>query len=336
MSTLNVLGVGVCLPGTDKPTEALSSVITGGPGPGWLDVAAALPGRGYKRLPPGCQYLLAATANAQADADGALFAVPADRRGIVVGTNNAGMALLDEQDRTIIDAGADAIAPLSAPYFAMSLFASRLATEHRVNGFTLTVNSPRTAALDALAAGARALAAGRADALVVGATEETLPDCEPGADSSDTGAVALICARPDARSPAPSYGTVRVRTAFLAPGAAAHRALENAWRDLTADTDGPPRVDAIVDDSPVGEAVLAWLGNRCADLASFPAGVGALTPMRHLVAALAAREGRHRILVTAAAEGNVAFARLDAPLPTTPLHPQQNPQQNPQQKGNRT
>ncbi|MFD7946672.1 beta-ketoacyl synthase N-terminal-like domain-containing protein, partial [Streptomyces sp. NPDC059744] len=182
MSALEVLGVGVCLPGTDKPTEALSPAVTGIPGPGWLDVAAALPGRGYKRLPSACQYLLAATGNALADADGALSAVPAERRGVVVGTDNAGMALLDEQDRTIIGQGADAIAPLTAPYFAMSLFASRLATEHRVNGFTLTVNSPRTAALDALGAGARALAADRADVLVVRATQVSLPDGEPGAD----------------------------------------------------------------------------------------------------------------------------------------------------------
>ncbi|MFJ2738078.1 beta-ketoacyl synthase N-terminal-like domain-containing protein [Streptomyces sp. NPDC087440] len=333
MSTLNVLGVGVCLPGTDKPAEALSPAVTRTRGPGWLDVATALPGRGYKRLPSGCQYLLAATGNAQQDAEGALSAVPADRRGVVVGTNNAGMALLDEQDRTILDEGAAAIAPLSAPYFAMSLFASRLATEHQVNGFTLTVNSPRTAALDALGAGARALAADRADTLVVGATEETLPPGEPGAEGSDTGAVALICARPDTRSPGSGYGTVRVRTAFLASGAGAPRVLADVWRDLVADAEGIPKVDAVVDDSPVGEAVLAWLGAQDADLTFFPAGAGALTPLRHLVAALAARDGRRRILVTAAAEGNVAFARLDAPGPPAPHHPQQ--QVHPQQKGNR-
>ncbi|MGW7412289.1 beta-ketoacyl synthase N-terminal-like domain-containing protein [Streptomyces sp. NPDC054863] len=328
MSALHVLGVGVCLPGTDKPTEALSPAVTSTPGPGWLDVAAVLPGRGYKRLPPACQYLLAATANALTDADGALSAVPAERRGVVVGTGNAGMALLDEQDRTIIGLGADAIAPLTAPYFAMSLFASRLATEHQVNGFTLTVNSPRTAALDALRAGGRALAADRADVLVVGATEETLPAGEPGADGSDTGAVALVCARADGRPPASSYGTVRVRDAFLAPGTRPGRALDHAWRALTEDGDGTPRadvaVDAIVDDSPVGEAVTAWLGTRCADLTVSPAGAGALTPLRHLAAALAARDGHGRIVVTAAAEGNVAFARLDAPVHVPPIHPQQN------------
>ncbi|MFF3145330.1 3-oxoacyl-ACP synthase, partial [Streptomyces sp. NPDC057927] len=201
---------------------------------------------------------------------------------------------------------------------------SRLATEHQVNGFTLTVNSPRTAALDALGAGARALAADRADLLVVGTTEESLPAGEPDADGSDTGAVALVCARAGGPPPASSYGTVRVRDAFLAPGTRYGRALENAWRALTDEGDRPLRVDAVVDDSPVGEAVKAWLGNRCADLTVSPAGAGALTPLRHLAAALAARDGHGRIVVTAAAEGNVAFARLDPTAHVPLIHPQQN------------
>lgn len=319
MKGLRILGLGVCLPGTEKPGDALSPAVTEAPATGWFDPAAALPGRGYRRLPAACQYLLAATRNALADGGEALTAAPAERRGIVVGTNNAGLALLDEQDRTILGQGADAIAPLSAPYFAMSLFASRLATEHGVHGFTLTVNSPRTAAFDALRTGARALAAGRAEALVIGATEETLPAGEPGAEGSDTGAVALICApHGSARTPDP-YGTVEVRNTFLAPGADPGTALRRDWDALTGEDRRPPRVDAVLDDSPVGGAVAEWLADRPCDLTVSSAGAGALTPVRHLAAALARGDGEDRIVVTAAAEGNVAFARLTAP-PGTSIH----------------
>ncbi|MFE7779026.1 beta-ketoacyl synthase N-terminal-like domain-containing protein [Streptomyces sp. NPDC057445] len=306
MTVLDVLGVGVALPGADKPADALAVPAT--PAPGWFDVTAALPGRGYKRLPAACQYLLAAARNALDDAGAAPASVPAERFGVVVGTNNAGMALMDEQDRIILDGDADGIGPITAPYFAMSVFASRLAVEHTIHGFTLTTNSPRTAGLDAIQAGARALARGRADLVIVGATEETLPQSEPGADKSDTGAVALVCA-PATGTPDPaSYGTCQVRNAFLAPGVAPAAALEETWAKLTAD--GPPHVHAVLDDSPTGRAVAAWLEGKAAEVSVSPAGPGCVSPMRHVAALLGAGGGPDHLVVTAAAEGNVAFLRV--------------------------
>lgn len=311
MTGVDVLGLGIALPGTDKPSEAPDS--QGEPAPDWFDVAAALPGRGYRRLPPACQYLLAAAGNAVADAGGPLAAIPAERRGVVVGTNNAAAALIDEQDRAILDQDAQEISPLTAPYFAVSLFASRLAIEHEVRGFALTVNTPRTAGLDALQIGGRALAAGRADLLIVGVTEEGLPPGEPGAEGSDLGAVALVCA-PAARAPnRAAHGACRVRSAFLPPGAAPAEALAGAWADLTAGRPGPPRVEAVLDDSPVGRAVAAWLAATGAEVFWHPAGAGALSPMLHLVGMLAGGPGPDRALVTASVEGNVAFALLTLP-----------------------
>jgi 3-oxoacyl-[acyl-carrier-protein] synthase II len=310
MTALEVLGLGVTLPGTDKPAEVLSPGLATAPGPGWFDVATALPGRGYKRLPGACQYLLAATRDALTDSGDALAAVPSERRGIVLATNNSGMALNDELDHTIIEEGAEVIRPANAPYYAMSLFASRLATEHQVHGFSFTVNSPRTAAFDAVQNGARALAAGRADVVVVSATEEILPPGEPGAEGSDTGAVALICTLAPASPASAPYGTVQARNAFVAPGADPANSLGRAWRALGADTSKSLRVEAVLDDSPVGAAVETWLAKQCTDVTVHSAGVGALTPMRHLVAGLTTADESDRIVVTAAAEGNVALARL--------------------------
>ncbi|MGW0554234.1 beta-ketoacyl synthase N-terminal-like domain-containing protein [Streptomyces sp. NPDC002926] len=308
MTGLDVLGLGVVLPGADKPADALA--VSAAPAPGWFDVTAALPGRGYRRLPAACQYLLAAAGNALDDAGAAPASTPAERLGVVVGTNNAGMALMDEQDRTILDLDADGISPITAPYFAMSLFASRLAVEHTIHGFTLTTNSPRTAGFDAVQAGARALACGRADLVIVGATEETLPDSEPGAEGSDIGAVALVCARATGAPDPAAYGTCHMRNAFLAPGVAPAVALDETWAALTADGPRPRHVHAVLDDSPTGRAVLDWVDGKAAEVSVFPAGPGCLSPMRHVAALLGAGGGPDRVVVTAAAEGNVAFLRL--------------------------
>lgn len=267
-----------------------------------FDVAARLPGRGYRRLPPACQYLLAATADALGDAGDPLAAVPAERRGAVVGTNNAGAALLDGQDRTILAGTADDLSPLTAPYFAMSLFVSRLSTERGIRGCNLTVNSPRTAGIEALQLGGWVLRRGRAEVLVAGATEDAVPD-HP---DSDRGAVVLICTAPEGAAGA--YGTCRVRTAFVVPGSAPADTVGAAWTAVAGDLT-EPTVDAVLDDSPVGAVVGAWLAARAPTVAVTRAGPGCLAPLRR-VADLLAAGGPDRVVVTAAAEGNIAFARL--------------------------
>jgi 3-oxoacyl-[acyl-carrier-protein] synthase II len=310
---LVVTGLGVSLPGVADPAGALPAgerPVTAA-APDWFDLATALPGRGYRWLPRACQYLLAAARAALGDAGDPLTGVPPERRGLVVGTNNAIATLLDEMDTAVVERDADELSPLTAPYVAMSVVVSRLAIEHAIRGFSLTVNSPRTAGLEALQHAARTLTAGRADIFVVGATEEVLPDNEPGHDRSDVGAVAMVCA------PAASvagkagkvYGTCRVRTAFLGPGISPGGALDGPWRLLCGTTDEAPPVTAVLDDSPTGAAVGEWLSGRATRLTTAPAGSGCLSPLRHLVGLLATVDS-DRLVVTAAAEGNVALCRL--------------------------
>ena len=312
MTDMVVTGLGVVAPGVAKPTQALEPALA--PTPGWFDVAAALPGRGYRRMPPACQYLLAAARSALEDACDPLTSLSAELRGVAVGTNNASIALMDRIDRTIIDADAAELSPLTAPFFAMSLFASRLSTEHGICGFNLTVNTPRTAGFDALQVGARALAAGRAQLLVAGATEDVLPDSQPGHLASDVGAAVLIC-EPVARvieRGGTSYGVVRTRTAFLAPDApdaaeVAASTLDPCWSELCGGA--PPRVEAVLDDSPVGAAVARWLAAQPTEVTVIPARAGCLTPLQRLVGLLATGAA-DRLVITAGAEGNVALARL--------------------------
>ncbi|WP_343076941.1 beta-ketoacyl synthase N-terminal-like domain-containing protein [Streptomyces malaysiensis] len=189
-----------------------------------FDFRAALGRHGYKYLPAASQYFLAAAKRALAQAGPeALEAVGPEERGAAVGTNSAAVALHHRMDRTVTTSGAGDLSPVTAPYFSINLFGSRLATEHDLKGFNLTFTSPRVAGLEALQTGQRALLTGRARRLLVGATEEALPEGEPGAGTSEAGAVALVLEpEPAARSRGvAALGRVGVRSFFLPPKAAA-------------------------------------------------------------------------------------------------------------------
>ncbi|WP_198351576.1 beta-ketoacyl synthase N-terminal-like domain-containing protein [Streptomyces typhae] len=169
---LAVVGLGLVAPGVSGPADAPAPA--GAVAPGWFEAESALPGRGYRRLPDACKYLLAASRLAVGDAGDRLAQTGRDHRGAAVAINNTGAALLEEMDHTIMRAGAEEMSPSSSPFIAMSSFASRLSMEHGITGFNLTVNSPVTAGLEALQIAARAVAAGRARAVLVAAVEEAL------------------------------------------------------------------------------------------------------------------------------------------------------------------
>ncbi|MFI1918366.1 beta-ketoacyl synthase N-terminal-like domain-containing protein [Nocardia sp. NPDC020380] len=302
-----VTALGVVAPGVDGAATALR------PGPvaaDWFDLATALPGRGYKKVPAAGQYLLAAARAALAADDAAVEAAGPEGTGAVVGTNNAGAEVLESMDRTVIDTGAEDLSPARAPFMAMSLFASRLSPEYGINGFNLTTNSPATAGLDAVAIAARALAAGRASVLLVGATEE-VPPAERFNGPADRGAAVLICESPSAARArgAYVYGCCTARSAYLDPVVPE---VAPVLERLLSDTGpGEPAVDAVLDDSPVGAAVANWLATQV------PSGLltvtrtvrdaGCLTPIRVLAGRLATDSGpRRRLIIAASAYGNLA------------------------------
>ncbi|MFC9224547.1 beta-ketoacyl synthase N-terminal-like domain-containing protein [Streptomyces hygroscopicus] len=329
---------------TDDPAGGLVVTGIGTVSADGFDFRTALGRRGYKYLPAASQYFLAAAKGALAQAGpGALEAVGPEERGAAVGTNSAAVALHHTMDRTITATGAEDLSPALAPYFSVNLFGSRLATEHDLKGFNLTFTSPRVAGLEALQAGRRAIAAGRARRLLAGATEEALPEGEPGADRPESGAVALVLEPASAARSrgAVALGRVAVRSFFLPPRVAA--SADGSWqaaallRDALAAlghrADRPLTVTAVLDGSPVGEAVAAALAGRAPTgrapndralagqtlndrapdgrpvagrLERVPAGAGALEPVARVAAALAAPAGHPHAVVTAAAEGNTA------------------------------
>ncbi|WP_207933953.1 beta-ketoacyl synthase N-terminal-like domain-containing protein [Actinomadura sp. KC06] len=295
-----VTGIGVVVPeaGDDPAT--------------WFDVRTRLGGRGYRYLPPAAQYLVAAARDALAGAGD----VPEDRRGAVLATNNGLTATLDEMDRTVADQGADDLSPARAPFFAINVLGNRLASDHGLKGFALTVTSPRVAGLEAVQSGLRALSAGRCEALLVAAAEDGLPDRAP-----EHGAVALAFeprAAAEARGARP-YGACRVRTMFAPPrllGDAAGRdrigaAIRAAAKDLGNGATLPAEV--VDDGSEVADLAcraLADAAGHAAEIRRTPAGNGCLTPMTRLAELLTGPPG-DRLIVAAAGEGNLALARVE-------------------------
>ena len=308
---LAVAGLGITAPGILAPDGALSPA--GAADPEWFQAAVALPGRGYRRLPPACKYLLAAARLAISDAGDRLSGTEPDRRAAVMATNNAAAALMEELDYLIIREGAAELPPSSSPYMVMSLFASRLSVEHHITGFNLTVNSPVTAGLDAIAIASRAIAAGRASTVLVGAVEEALSPSQEDGAGSQAGAAVLYC-EPAATGIA-RYGTCQTRSAFLNPEAASGDAAAAILERLAGD-DPPSRIDAVLDDSAVGTAVARWLdrlaGEREIVLVPTTTQGGCLAPVQRVVGLLAQDHAApaRRAVLAAAALGTIALTEL--------------------------
>jgi 3-oxoacyl-[acyl-carrier-protein] synthase II len=309
---VRVVGLGMVAPGAVRPALALDPPVE--PLDDWFDPDALLPGRGYRKLPPGCRYLLAAARAALHDTGDWFAGLPAEGRAAVVGGNNAGASLQDDFDRTVIATGAADLSPARVPYMALSMFGGRLAPEHGLRAFVLTTNSPAVAGLEAVQAAARALAAGRATAVLAGAVEDRPAPLQGGGPAHDVGAAVLVCV-PEGASVAGErvYGHCSVRGAFVgAAGAAPDDVLDPLWKELLAD--GPPvaRVDAVLDDSAAGAAVAAWLAARAGDSAvtarTRPAGSGTLAPLRRVVGRLAAGTPGRAVVLAASAHGHVSIA----------------------------
>jgi 3-oxoacyl-[acyl-carrier-protein] synthase II len=292
---------------------------------GWFDQRAEL-GRGYRHLPPSAQYLLAAVkrALAQHGIGDALLAVPEERRAVAVGTNHAVSGVHAEIDEATVAGEAHLLSPTAVPYFSPNLIASRIAMEHALKGFSLAVHTPRTAGLEALQAGLRALRSGRADWLLAGATESLPPESDKAAvtvsGAAEDGALALVVESAQAvRARAGrALGRVEVRSVFLPPRRAAvpgeaRAVLTVALAGLGIPYASGPPVRLIGDGSPVALAAAAALNAEAE-----PAGTGSLSPVRALTETLTggtrAGEGA-RLIVTATAAGHVCAALV---TPSTP------------------
>ncbi|MFJ3090887.1 beta-ketoacyl synthase N-terminal-like domain-containing protein [Streptomyces sp. NPDC086838] len=275
----------------------------------WFDHRVRLGPRGYKYLPAAAQYLLAAARGALDDG-GRCEAVPPERRGAALALNGGFAELFDAMDRQVaVEGGAAGLSPATAPYFAVSLLGSRLTAELALKAFALTLATPRVAALEAVEAGGRALAAGRCDTLVVGAAEHRLPGSPAG--RGEQGAIAMTLeprAAAEARG-ARVRGTVAARSLFVPPGRELPDGLvPGAVRRLLPDLDTAVEVHHVTDGSPFASAVGAEVDRAAGTTGRVtPAGSGCLTGAQALAGMLTGPPGT-RLLLTATGEGHAALA----------------------------
>ncbi|WP_049563489.1 beta-ketoacyl synthase N-terminal-like domain-containing protein [Nonomuraea sp. SBT364] len=263
-----------------------------------LDVTRELGERGYKYLLPASRHLLAATRRAVAGG-GRLDRVPADRRGVAVGSSTA---VREYFTQAMTATRQEDLSPARAPYFAINALTTRVSSEHQLKAFSLTCTSPGVAGFEAIELGARALATGRADVMVVAAMEET-------------GAVAMIIEPGGTHQP-----RLLARTAFAPPDLVTS---DRGRRRLLADAADivqharPRQVHAVVDDSPVAEAVVRAVttaGDGVAPVVTAPGAGGCLSPMT-LLSHLLRTARENTLVITATAEGHYAFGAF---LPGVP------------------
>lgn len=179
----------------------------------WFDQRAEL-GRGYRYLPPVVQYSIAAANHALHEH---CLEAPASRRGVVVGTETGTSELHAEIDHEVLRDRAAQLSPVRVPYFSHNLVGSRLAAEFESTGFSMSLHTPRTAALEAISLGIRSLRLGRVDWLLAsGAEADTGSTAGPAVD---VGAISLVLERSESchRRGGTALGTLDVRTLFVPP-----------------------------------------------------------------------------------------------------------------------
>lgn len=158
-----------------------------------FDPAVHLGRKGWRFLPRATQAGLVAAKLALEGA--ASTDVVAERVGVAVGTNFAISEISDEIDRALLRGGLAEISPMGCPNFSINLPASQVSMNHRLRAFNITLLSLLTAGPEAILLGARALRAGRADAVLVGAIEgraEAGAEAVCGPPALDSGAAGLL------------------------------------------------------------------------------------------------------------------------------------------------
>ena len=295
-----VTGIGVCTPWGDAPE--LIPAASERPEPlddAWFDTAAQLGARGYKYLPQACRYLLAAGRRALASAgtpDAAL-------RGVVIGTNHAASALHSAMNDTVVRAGAHELSPSTAPYFAVNVFASRLAIEHDCTAFCLTVTTPLAAGLESLQTGVRALGCGRADTVLAGATEQRL-----GGGFAEPGAAVLVFETRAAavERGARIFGACHTGSAYAPAADHAKEAVGAKWADLGAD--GLP-VTLFLDETARTSGIDDALREFADHVDVVPIQAGSAGPVWE-VARLLATRAAHRVVAVAGRGGILSLTAV--------------------------
>lgn len=292
-SEIVVSAVGTCLPSNRADR-------------GWFDQRTEL-GRGYRYLPPSAHYAIAATNRALHRHHPV---VPTSRRGVVIGTETGTSGLHAEIDRAVLDDRAAELSPVRVPYFSHNLVGSRLAAEYESTGFSMSMHTPRTAALEAISVGIRSLQLGRIDWLLASGTESDTGSA--AGPTVDEGAITVVLERADScrRRGGTALGTLDVRTLFVPPESMhTKQSVTDALGRITATLSsmnhhGP--VHIVGANSPLGQLVSESLSDAHDHTGN---DVGSVDALRRTVDAMTTTHERIAVLALSPT-GNVALASI--------------------------
>lgn len=324
-----ITGVGPMCPGAVSVPELLAAAPEReAPDEGWFDAPRFLGAKGYKYLTAPTRYLLAAAAQAFADAGLRDGDYPPEGKGVFVGTNFGAHRTLEDMDRVILGEGSEALQPMNAPNFSVNIPSSQLSIKHKLQAFNITLTAAMVAGAQAVILGAAAIRAGRAQLVVAGAAEDTPTDVAGliGAPFVTGAACALTLESAEGarRRGAREYAQIGESALLFAnptrPGSAGALAdrIDGALLRMLPVNSGPVPVAVAAGGSPLGRAVSeivrASLERRGIGVepASFVGASGAFltaSPLLQL-GGLAAGPGRG-LLVAAGPQGHVALLALD-------------------------
>ncbi|MFF0023496.1 beta-ketoacyl synthase N-terminal-like domain-containing protein [Streptomyces sp. NPDC005496] len=187
---ISTLGIGAKeLAAAPTVTGAVGEAPAGQPRTRELDgfhPAEFLGRRGWRLLPRATQLALAAARLALPGPD-AMGAPARERTGVALGTNFAVDEIVDRIDRALLEEGVSGISPVECPNFAINVPVSQVSLSYGLKAFNVTLVNLLTAGYESVLLGARAMLAGRADAVLTGGIEGLPPAgagalCGPDAD----------------------------------------------------------------------------------------------------------------------------------------------------------
>ena len=142
-----------------------------------LDVSAIFGPRELRRADRFVQMAASAADQAVADAGGAdAMRGSPERAGAYVGTGVGGLDTICEQDRVLIDKGANRVSPFLVPMIMCNRAAADISMRYDLRGPCETTVTACAAGTQSIANAARLVAMGRCDVMIAGASEAPLSD----------------------------------------------------------------------------------------------------------------------------------------------------------------
>ena len=139
-----------------------------------FDAAAHFPAPRARTLDRVSQFALAATAEALAQAHGALDGLDRRRAGVAMGTGMGGAETTDEGYRTLYAEGSDRLKPFTVLMAMNNSAAAWVGLDHGLQGPNLTYSTACSSSSVAIGEAARRIASGEADVMLAGGAEAPL------------------------------------------------------------------------------------------------------------------------------------------------------------------